>query len=227
MKRVRQSGTAVELEVRRILRSAGVRCTLNNKTLPGTPDFASKSDKWAIFVHGCFWHGHSGCPRATIPKSNVRFWKTKFADNRSRDRKKVHQLRRLGFSVLTVWQCELDRPTLVAAKLLAFVRKVARTQAITERAPGNCDNPTQIGRRERFELVDSSATVCRVVISRDGAETRSYLHVDSGQRYGTRNLCTTRLTLRSQNPLQVAQDGPQIRFVDLFAGCGGLSLGAR
>lgn len=109
MRRVRRSGTAPELEIAAILRELGVRTRRNVKGLPGTPDFANKSRKLAIFVHGCFWHGHKNCRFATMPKRNAAFWAEKIEANRTRDRRKAAALRRAGFRVITVWSCAPGR----------------------------------------------------------------------------------------------------------------------
>lgn len=109
MKRVRRSNTAPEQQVAAILRELGIRVRRNVKGLPGTPDFANQRRNLAIFVHGCFWHGHSGCKQATLPKSNTAFWRVKIESNRRRDRRKATELRRLGFRVITVWSCRPER----------------------------------------------------------------------------------------------------------------------
>jgi DNA mismatch endonuclease, patch repair protein len=105
MSYVRQSGTAPERLVRRVVSSFGKRYTLNNKGLPGSPDIANRSKRWVIFVHGCYWHHHESCSRATVPKSNVAFWRAKFAANRSRDTEAATALRNQGYTVYTVWEC--------------------------------------------------------------------------------------------------------------------------
>ena len=109
MSRVRQRGTAAELAVGKLLRESGLSYRLNVKSLPGSPDFANRLRRWAIFVHGCFWHHHTACQRATVPKSNRTFWSKKFADNRRRDARDIRLLRRRGFRVLIVWECETKR----------------------------------------------------------------------------------------------------------------------
>ena len=91
-----------------MLRSVGVAYRKNVRGLPGSPDFANRSRRWAIFVQGCFWHAHRGCRRATKPKSNSLFWSEKFARNRARDAKAIVLLRRQGFRVVVVWECEID-----------------------------------------------------------------------------------------------------------------------
>lgn len=106
MARVRQKGTRAELTVASVLRDLGVHYRLNVRSLPGSPDFANKSRRWAIFVHGCFWHRHPGCSRATTPKTNIEFWAEKFRANRARDERACAALEHLGYRVLLVWECE-------------------------------------------------------------------------------------------------------------------------
>ena len=106
--RVRQTKTAPEEVVAALLRAHGLAYRRNVRGLPGSPDFANRSKGWAIFVNGCFWHHHTGCRRATVPKNNRAFWSEKFAANRRRDAAKVRALRALGLTVLVIWECEAD-----------------------------------------------------------------------------------------------------------------------
>src|SRR5438045_3715628 len=85
MKRVRQRDTAPEIALRKWLWRQGYRFRVHNRRLPGTPDLSNTSKRWAIFVNGCFWHGHEGCARATVPKRNREFWVAKIAANQARD----------------------------------------------------------------------------------------------------------------------------------------------
>jgi DNA mismatch endonuclease (patch repair protein) len=112
MKAVRQQGTEAERAVRAALSKAGVRYRMNVKSLPGSPDVVNATRKFAIFVHGCFWHRHARCPFATMPKTNTLFWREKFAANVRRDRRKTAQLRRQAFRVLVVWECQARRKAL-------------------------------------------------------------------------------------------------------------------
>jgi DNA mismatch endonuclease (patch repair protein) len=115
MARVRQRGTAPEIAVAAALKSLGRSYRLNVRALAGAPDFANRRRKWVIFVHGCFWHHHTGCRGATVPKSNEAFWRAKFEDNRARDAKAVRAMRRAGFRVAIVWECEtVERDALLA-----------------------------------------------------------------------------------------------------------------
>ena len=95
----------------------GLRYRTCVKSLPGSPDIANQRQRWAIFVHGCFWHGHAGCRLATLPKQNRAWWVEKFAANRARDARKCALLRRAGLKVLTVWQCELKSPDKLGRRL--------------------------------------------------------------------------------------------------------------
>jgi DNA mismatch endonuclease, patch repair protein len=120
MRRVRQSGTAPELLVRQLLTSVGAKYRLNVRGLPGSPDIANKSRRKAIFVHGCYWHGHQGCRRATVPKANRDFWSNKFQRNRQRDAEKLALLQAMRFDVLVVWECEVFAEGTLQERLSEF-----------------------------------------------------------------------------------------------------------
>ena len=106
---IRQKGTAAELAVRRIATSLGLHYRISNRDLPGSPDLANRSRKWAIFVHGCFWHRHAGCSRTTTPRRNRAFWVAKFEANIARDARVQSELRDLGYRVVVLWECEVER----------------------------------------------------------------------------------------------------------------------
>jgi DNA mismatch endonuclease, patch repair protein len=108
MKRIRRERTTPEDAVGELLRDLGVRMRRNVRDLPGSPDFANKRRKVAIFVHGCFWHAHPGCDNAKIPRKNRAFWVEKFTANRSRDRAKERALRSAGYTVVVIWQCRIS-----------------------------------------------------------------------------------------------------------------------
>lgn len=118
MRRVRQKNTAAEQKVAEDLRKLGLAYRKNVKGLPGAPDFANRIKRWAVFVQGCFWHHHKGCVRATIPKANRSFWVDKFQRNRARDAKALKALRRAGFRVILIWECELDAAPTKLGKIL-------------------------------------------------------------------------------------------------------------
>lgn len=117
MARVRQRGTSAERAVAAVLRSLGRFYRCNVRGLSGSPDFANRRGRWAVFVHGCFWHGHRGCRRATVPKSNRAFWEAKFAANRLRDARAIRALRAVRFRVVVVWECETTDPIALAERL--------------------------------------------------------------------------------------------------------------
>jgi DNA mismatch endonuclease, patch repair protein len=116
---IRQKGTKPELIVRQLVRSLGLHYRLNNRGLPGSPDLANRRHRWAVFVHGCFWHRHPGCRLTTTPSRNREFWLAKFERNVARDRQRSEELRALGFEVITVWECETRDPERLAARLKA------------------------------------------------------------------------------------------------------------
>jgi DNA mismatch endonuclease, patch repair protein len=117
MARVRQRGTAPELVVASVLRDLGLAYRLNARALAGSPDFSNQRRRWAVYVHGCFWHRHTGCGHATMPKANAAFWRDKFAANRRRDAKAIRSLRREGFRVVLVWECETRETERLRARL--------------------------------------------------------------------------------------------------------------
>lgn len=117
MSRVRQRGTDAERAVAVALRRLGISYRRNVAGLPGSPDFANRTKNWAIFVHGCFWHRHTGCKRATIPKTNEAFWQEKFTRNRVRDAHAIRELRCLGFRVFVIWQCSIEDGDRLADRL--------------------------------------------------------------------------------------------------------------
>jgi DNA mismatch endonuclease, patch repair protein len=126
MRAVRRSGTKEERAVRAWLRARGIAYRIAPKTLPGRPDLANRRHGWALFVHGCFWHGHPGCAQATMPKRNGPFWADKIDANRRRDAQKEAALRALGFDVVVVWGCEarvLGRGGPPPAALASLVRR--------------------------------------------------------------------------------------------------------
>lgn len=123
MRSVRQSATGPELRVGSILRELGFRFRANVRSLPGKPDFCHKSDRWVILVHGCFWHSHCGCGRATVPSRNRRAWLQKVRGNQERDRKVMKELRGLGYAILTVWECETKDRIRLSRRLIRFVTR--------------------------------------------------------------------------------------------------------
>jgi len=123
MRSVRTTGTSPELMVRRALSALGVRYRINVANLPGKPDIANKRHQFAVLVHGCFWHRHPNCPRASIPKTNTHFWLRKFRDNCERDRRTLHKLNARGIQVLVVWECQTRSIDELQKQLVRFFGK--------------------------------------------------------------------------------------------------------
>jgi DNA mismatch endonuclease (patch repair protein) len=106
MSKVRSKDSIAEKKVRSALHAAGYRFRLHRKDLPGTPDIVLPKYRLAIFVHGCFWHRHKGCAKASTPKSNREFWEKKFAENIERDLRTMASLDALKWRVVVIWECE-------------------------------------------------------------------------------------------------------------------------
>ncbi len=121
MGRVKGRNTVPEIAVRRMAFGLGFRFRLHVSKLPGKPDLAFARLKKAIFVHGCFWHGHGGCRYGRLPKSRTAFWRKKIAANRKRDRMALAGLESIGWKSLVVWQCELKQPDILMKKLHDFL----------------------------------------------------------------------------------------------------------
>ena len=107
MRRVKGRDTAPELKLRKLLSRMGLRYRLHRKDLPGSPDLAMIGKKTAIFMHGCFWHGHDCKRGARQPKANADYWRTKIGRNRARDAANLAKLDSIGWRTVVVWECEL------------------------------------------------------------------------------------------------------------------------
>jgi len=108
MSRIKSKDTKPEMILRKSLHELGFRYRLHSSDLPGKPDMIFPKFRICIFVHGCFWHRHEGCPRSTMPKTNTLFWQEKFHRNKNRDIENVIRLFDLGWRVEIVWECELS-----------------------------------------------------------------------------------------------------------------------
>jgi DNA mismatch endonuclease, patch repair protein len=109
MSQIRSVHTKPELLVRKFLHAQGFRYKLHDKTLPGKPDIVLPKYKTVIFIHGCFWHGHSNCKYFTIPKTRTVWWRNKIETNKANDAKAMKSLRKDGWKVITVWECKLKK----------------------------------------------------------------------------------------------------------------------
>ena len=116
MRRVKGAGTAPERTVRKLIWRLGGRYRLNHRDLPGKPDIALAGRRLAIFVHGCFWHGHDCARGARVPKANRDYWIAKVARNRARDTAALAALAAAGWRVETVWECELREASALEAR---------------------------------------------------------------------------------------------------------------
>ena len=136
MQAVRTRDTGPEMIVRRLLHRLGYRYRLHRKDLPGRPDVAFLSRRKAIFVHGCFWHGH-GCPKGRLPKSRLDYWEPKLNGNKERDKRKEEELGSMGWDVLVIWQCETADLGDLAGRLHGFLgdRRVGQAASAGRGSP--------------------------------------------------------------------------------------------
>jgi len=123
MARIRHKDTKPEMKVRRLAHRLGFRFRLHRPDLPGKPDLVFPSRRAAILVHGCFWHQHEGCRKATIPRTRQDFWEAKLGRNVERDRATEAALRKLGWRVLVVWECETSDEEALSKRLTGFLEE--------------------------------------------------------------------------------------------------------
>lgn len=122
MRSVGRTDTGPEVEVRSLLHRSGFRFRKNVRSLPGTPDIVLPRYRTVVFVHGCFWHQHPGCRRATKPASRQEYWDAKLARNIERDREKSDRLIAAGWRVIVVWECETAEPAKLIDRLSTVIR---------------------------------------------------------------------------------------------------------
>jgi DNA mismatch endonuclease (patch repair protein) len=123
MRRVKGRDTGPELKVRQALTRLGARYRLHRKDLPGAPDIVLPGRRLAIFVHGCFWHGHDCARGARVPKANREYWTAKVARNRARDERNAAALAEAGWRVEVIWECELKDAAALGPRLEGFLTK--------------------------------------------------------------------------------------------------------
>jgi len=203
MARVRQEGTSAEIAVRKILDDLDIEYEVNVKDLPGSPDLVNSDREWAIFVHGCFWHAHEGCSRWKIPSKNREYWEEKFERNKERDKQKLEQLVEIDYSVLVVWECELGDKAKLENRIRDFLYPV-----------------------EKYVYSPSKKSVTRTVYMRSGEKhsTRLFMNDIDTKSWDARAAFDMAL-LRRSTPPPSSDSLEFVRCVDLFSGCGGLSLG--
>jgi DNA mismatch endonuclease (patch repair protein) len=120
MSLIRSKNTEPELLVRRLIHAQGYRYRLHCADLPGKPDMVFPSRRKVIFIHGCFWHGHT-CRLGRMPKSRVAYWEAKINRNRERDKLTLRRLRALGWQCLVLWECRLSKGTGLENKIIQFL----------------------------------------------------------------------------------------------------------
>lgn len=139
MRAVRGRDTGPELKVRRLLWRLGGRYRLNVRALPGSPDIVLASRRLAIFVHGCFWHGHDCARGARVPKTNRPYWEAKVARNRARDDRTSAALLKEGWRVAVIWECETRDPSALEARLSQILSATPPLSRSAQRRSGNLD----------------------------------------------------------------------------------------
>ena len=122
MRQVKQRNTTPELIVRKLLSTKGYRYRIHRGDLPGSPDIVFPGRRKAIFVHGCFWHGHKNCRRASLPHTRFAYWQNRIVKNRERDLRSIAALKQAEWSVLVVWECETKDLRTLETQLSHFLR---------------------------------------------------------------------------------------------------------
>ena len=161
MSRIRSKNTTPERAVRNVLWRKGYRYRLYDKRLPGKPDLVLPKYRAVIFINGCFWHGHRGCTKYTVPKTNEQFWREKVARNITRDELNAQRLDSLAWTVITVWECELSKKT--------FDATVMRIEADLQAAKTKYEHYLSI-RRENREFARLQAKKHREILAQVEAE---------------------------------------------------------
>ena len=157
MSRIRGKNTKPELLVRKGLHARGFRFRLQDRKLPGRPDIVLPKYGVAIMVNGCFWHGHKGCRYATKPKSNVEFWDAKIARNRHRDEVTTALLEALGWTVITIWECELRNGSLLDDRIDVLADEIRCAGEVKRNKDMNKRQSRATERREREALLRRQA----------------------------------------------------------------------
>jgi DNA mismatch endonuclease, patch repair protein len=130
MARIRSKHTKPEMLVRQSLHALGIRYRLHRKDLPGSPDLVFASRKKVVFVHGCFWHAHARCSLSNMPKSRKAYWRAKFDRNKQRDRSNRRLLKRRGWQVLVVWECETKDIVALAGRVASWLAAPRASRAV-------------------------------------------------------------------------------------------------
>ena len=233
MSEISQEDTAAELRVRGALRELGAAYRTNVRKLPGSPDVANVSRGRAVFVNGCFWHGHEGCERSRVPQRNSAFWLAKLRANRDRDRRKEAELRALGISPLVLWECEVEDQEQLRQRLQDYWFGAPKLNGTNGHCDNSVDSSGLIPRVhpalfEEYSCVPGEQSAYRCVRRRDGS------HVVSAV---ARNAATARIKdassifdaswLRLRERPEAPDGAEVVRTIDLFSGCGAMTLGVQ
>jgi len=124
MSKISGKATKPEILVRKFLFAQGFRYRKNDKQLPGKPDIVLPKYKTVIFVHGCFWHGHQNCKKSALPQTNYEFWKNKIQRNVGRDKSNQRDLRKLGWKIIVIWQCQIKNRELFGKTMKRVIQKI-------------------------------------------------------------------------------------------------------
>lgn len=154
MSSIHATSTKPELRLRKALWKQGFRYRINDKRLPGSPDIVFPKYRSVVFIHGCFWHGHKDCPRYVVPKTNTEFWVNKVARNQKRDEEKWRQLEAKDWSVIIVWECELEKNRFDAT-INWVVKEILKNGETYRKREAERRQYRQIRIGERRELTDA------------------------------------------------------------------------
>jgi len=156
MSGIRGVNTLPEMKVRSVLHALGYRFRLHDRSLPGSPDIVMRSRNVVVFVHGCFWHRHEECSRATTPSTRQEFWSRKLQANVVRDRMNVERLREMGWRVLIVWECAIPRGSEAFDNLRAKLTRWMNSSRGRGEIPRRPVSPAGI--RSKLRGTDASTT---------------------------------------------------------------------
>ena len=172
MAAIHSASTKPELKLRKALWRLGFRYRTNDNNLPGKPDIVLPKYRTAIFVHGCFWHGHKECPYYVVPKTKTEFWQTKVLKNQERDQEVWRQLEAKGWSVIIVWECQLKN-TKYQETIEAVSGEIRQNGEQLRKELENRNAIREIYRRERKVQKDREETFMKErIIARKGVSLR-------------------------------------------------------
>lgn len=170
MASIHSVNTKPELLLRHALWHMGFRYRVSDKRLPGSPDIVLPKYRTVIFVHGCFWHGHTGCKNYTVPKTNTEFWEAKVARNQERDQEVWRQLEAKGWFVIIVWECELKKKVLNET-VERVAAEIVRNGEIYRCAQNDRRRAREAYRREQKERKEKERTLMEEVKRRTCADS--------------------------------------------------------